>query len=696
MCDHTNIPVRPGGASGRWPAGRERGVALVTTLILLALLGAASMAIALLVSSDTMINGFYRNYRGSFYAADSGVNVVVQAIQSQILSTAVDNGANGAPPLSVGGVTMPANANTWTPAGSTAAGFLSAAYSPYQSKYYTIGDSGSWMSKFELVANPDGNPVIGSVQFEVATASGDANSCWPPSQSTCFNGKTNVTNDYNYTWTYAYPYEVTIKGQSSGSEAEEVTEKGIVTYSSTSGNAAGDTPPSFSKWAAFITNYGACTGALVPGYMTGPFFTDGQWGFGNFSNPGYTFTGSVGQVSSNVSWYKSGCDNASSSNPPNGMKLPTFQQGFQPGAQSIQAPSNSYNQAQAVLDGKGAPPCTTPGSCPSDPPPSQAQMNQELKLINGTPYPSSGTPSSGVYIPYYTTTSGTGPGGQACSSGSPCYFYGGNSSGTQTAAGGFYVQGNASVGLSASTGCGGVSACGSSDLTQTYTITQGTTTTTIVVDNTTGVTVVNGQAMQGVPQQLDPTSGQAVTQTDPSGNPVNPTLLYVTGNITGLQGTVQNLNGIDITGNGDVDITGNVTYAQEPVSVPADALNSSANSGVIGIYTATGNIVLSSPYSNHNLEVDGSLAAIGGSCASNSCGFKVSGSINTFNNVGGQIQTNIFSANMSAENTYYDVRFGNNFGPPWFPTAVPQAGAPAHLPSQGTTIQRTSWQELRP
>ena len=37
----------------------------------------------LLVFSDTMINGYYRNYRGSFYAADSGVNVVVERSPSE-------------------------------------------------------------------------------------------------------------------------------------------------------------------------------------------------------------------------------------------------------------------------------------------------------------------------------------------------------------------------------------------------------------------------------------------------------------------------------------------------------------------------------------------------------------------------------------------------------------------------------------
>jgi len=94
--------------------------------------------------------------------------------------------------------------------------------------------------------------------------------------------------------------------------------------------------------------------------------------------------------------------------------------------------------------------------------------------------------------------------------------------------------------------------------------------------------------------------------------------------------------------------------------------------------------------------VDGSLAAIGSGCASSSCGFTVSGYINTFNNVGGQIQSNIFSANMQTENTYFDRRFTAkaNFAPPWFPsTTLPMvdiinALAPKITASQP---QRLTW-----
>jgi len=79
-----NAPGKKAGFAADRAHDGARGAALLITLILLALLSAASVAMVLLVSSDTMINGYYRNYRGSFYAADSGVNVVVQSIANSV------------------------------------------------------------------------------------------------------------------------------------------------------------------------------------------------------------------------------------------------------------------------------------------------------------------------------------------------------------------------------------------------------------------------------------------------------------------------------------------------------------------------------------------------------------------------------------------------------------------------------------
>jgi len=65
---------------------KQEGVALITTLLLLMLMTGLSLAMVLSVRSDMLINGYYRNFRGSFYAADSGLNVARQAMRDQVIA----------------------------------------------------------------------------------------------------------------------------------------------------------------------------------------------------------------------------------------------------------------------------------------------------------------------------------------------------------------------------------------------------------------------------------------------------------------------------------------------------------------------------------------------------------------------------------------------------------------------------------
>src|SRR6185437_5663983 len=273
----------------------------------------------------------------SFYAADSGTNVVVEAIKNSITAAAT---ATANPPLTVGGAAIPTQAGVWATALAYPNGMASS-YTPYQNSFYTVGDPGSWKGSFQLLnANPNGNAILGTPQFQVAPA--DAKTCLPITASTCTVNGTTTPNAKNFAWVFAYPYTITVHGKSYGNEAEQITQSGVITYTSTSGNGAVGGPPSFAKWGAFINNYAACQGGLVPGTMTGPFFTNGQWNFSNSTNPGYTFTGSVGQVGTDVSWWSNGkCTNSATA--PKGFKPPNFQAGLQTGANAVVPPSNTYN-----------------------------------------------------------------------------------------------------------------------------------------------------------------------------------------------------------------------------------------------------------------------------------------------------------------------------------------------------------------
>src|SRR5208282_2218304 len=77
--------------SSRWR--NQRGITLVTTLLLLMLLMGMSLTMVLAVSSESLINGYYGRYRGSFYAADSGVAAARQQMITN-LKNAIPAGFN--------------------------------------------------------------------------------------------------------------------------------------------------------------------------------------------------------------------------------------------------------------------------------------------------------------------------------------------------------------------------------------------------------------------------------------------------------------------------------------------------------------------------------------------------------------------------------------------------------------------------
>src|SRR3989442_8705746 len=64
----------------------QNGAALVIALLLLLLLTGMTVAMVLSTSSDMLINGYYRNFRGSFYAADSGLSIARQDMVTQLLA----------------------------------------------------------------------------------------------------------------------------------------------------------------------------------------------------------------------------------------------------------------------------------------------------------------------------------------------------------------------------------------------------------------------------------------------------------------------------------------------------------------------------------------------------------------------------------------------------------------------------------
>src|ERR1700687_4758373 len=65
----------------------SRGVALITALLILSLFTVMTLSMVIATTSDTLIDGYYRNSRGSFYAADSGLNAARQYLVNQFTSS---------------------------------------------------------------------------------------------------------------------------------------------------------------------------------------------------------------------------------------------------------------------------------------------------------------------------------------------------------------------------------------------------------------------------------------------------------------------------------------------------------------------------------------------------------------------------------------------------------------------------------
>jgi len=87
---------------GKVRRNQSRGVALITSLLLLLLLTGMTVAMVLSSNSDMLINGYYRGFRGSFYSADSGLTIARQQMINQLLAAGGNNFSATAQPIPPG------------------------------------------------------------------------------------------------------------------------------------------------------------------------------------------------------------------------------------------------------------------------------------------------------------------------------------------------------------------------------------------------------------------------------------------------------------------------------------------------------------------------------------------------------------------------------------------------------------------
>ena len=329
----------------------SRGMALVTTLLLLTVMMAMTLAMVIAVTSDTLITKYYRNARASFYAADSGVNIARQAMLSSLSGAALVDGQT----FTTG--TLP------TLSSSDVSTALAAVNSAYASKSSILGGAAanSWPSSFQIVGSQSG--MLGTTLAGCVMGAG---SCTPTTPFCSIGTVVGATNAGPYTCTnppsctgtctsfsavvnYSFPYTITAIGQSIANEQQIVEDAGSLVVTATFDNSAAF-KQSFAAWGMFIDQYPECSGStLVPGTISGPVFTNGAWTFGNSGS--YTFTGKVGSVSSTFGWQGGSCTE-SATYPQPGFST-TFQSTVSLGANAVPLPANDFNQKEAVVDGLG-------------------------------------------------------------------------------------------------------------------------------------------------------------------------------------------------------------------------------------------------------------------------------------------------------------------------------------------------------
>lgn len=598
--------------SSRWQ--NQQGITLVTTLLLLVLLMGMSLTMVLAVSSESLINGYYGRYRGSFYAADSGVAAARQQIINN-LSSDIPAGFNPA--------TGPI-ANTTT-AGTAAQTAITAAFG----NFTPVNTANSWQERFKItnVTVPAPNTTI-----TCTPVGGTTTNCAAP-------GATVASPVTGYK--YSFPYSVTVIGQSQGSEVATLVDSGTIFLNASV--TAASYNQSFAAWGMFIGTYALCSADLVPGTITGPVFTNGSW---NFSNSGpYTFTDPVGQSGAQAGWDNGGC--TASATPTNGIH-PTFTGGFNVSQPSVSLPTDSFNQEQAVLDGIGI----------ASSNPTNAQLSAALKNAAGTAYPVGGA-ASGVYLPYSINAS---TGAKTFTGGG--IFVQGNATVQLTPASGSNTS--------------QVYTIVNNGVTTTITIdpAAGSAGTTTINTAGVGIQTINGVPQQMSSSGLSigdatmlfvngnitglsgPGQGQAAIQ-----------------NGTALSVVASGSNNITVTGD-ILYKTEPVTMTGTPTSTPPiDQLIPANNTGqVLGLFTAGGNVYLNNSQSNGNLEIDASIATISatgsGAIVNNGAG------INTLTIVGGRIQNTIQNIGATTRNVLFDRRFlSGGFAPPWFPSTTVTPGA---------------------
>jgi Tfp pilus assembly protein PilX len=650
----------------------ERGIALITALMISTLLLALGMAVAFSATSDTVITKSHRVGEQAFFTADAGVAIARRAL-SLALQEEVERIKRGEATYGNKGFqtigTSPdedefpiiqvlpdpdTDPNNVVPAVGQ-----SSNNSFYQNVYVRARELASVAARNQTLRDLNGTSF--TVNFR--PLSGDISLVRTPGVSTRA-----VEVD-----TLRYTIEVTGTTEAGGSAS--VVESGRMTMNITLAN--GSTPGvdrsfGFSGFGAFFDDGDTIAdAAMAGGTFSGPVHSNTHLAF--FSSRNVTFRNVVSQVDDYIRYDSTDFGRGRISIPTTDIKgIDISSEGYKRIAR-VPLPTNSFSQEYAVINGTGILD-KKPDGTPYDPP---ARIPVD---INGLPLPifdllgrvtpevmavnlrdennkeaqlQLGRLKKGVYLP--------------------------SADGEQITGAGIYVQGDAAdIQLYAD------------GTDQLYVIAQNGSgedeggVTTIRVSTSRNETTISSAgkttAFKGVP-------------TDKS----NPKLakpgvsLFVNGDIASLRGGVSGSTRvpaiasdqrITITSQGDITITGDIKYADPVVNSDGSAVsNLSSVQNVLGLFTNDGNVNLApkSSYVSNGLSLEMHAAVIAfNSNKLNDLG-KIDGSIvytgstqpgsgDKWKLVGSRVQSKINNIGYSVRDIFFDVRFsGGSFAPPFFP-----------------------------
>ena len=637
----------------------ERGIALITALMISTMLLALGMAVAMSTTSDTVTTKSQRLGEQAFFAADAGI-----AIARRALATAIQEEIKK---IQDGAATYGTEGFYRLPAVTSMDVFPDVQVLPdpvtnpnhpfYQNVYARARQLSAYSKRDERLDELNGTSFTADFRPFTGKISLIKNADDPT---------TAIETDF-------LRYTIEVTGQTEAGGRATIIESGIMSSQIVLANTAvpgTDRDFSFSGFGAFFDDGDTLASApLASGTFSGIVHTNTHLAFNSGRN--VVFRDVVSQVDNYIRYDSLLFVDGHRSIPTGDIKgIDLSSQGYKKVAR-VPLPDNNYSQEYAVINATGItnrnpdgspvdPPAKTPVDGAGKPLPifnnlgrvtPEALAANLRDASNKQPTISSGQLNAGTYISSADGHSITGAG--------------------------IYVQGDATdIQLTTS----------GSD--QIYVISQkvGTApqTTTITVsysqNKTTITTGTKSKTYNGIPMdRFKSKTPQAAMS------------LFVNGGIGSLRGgtngtsqqpAIASGTRVTVTAQRDITITGDIKYANPVVNSDGTPVsNLSSINNVLGIFTNDGNVNLapntSYVSSDHNLEVNAAIVAFNNSIVND--GLRIEGSItytgievpdsdDRWKLVGSRVQSKINDIKYNNRDVFFDVRFsGGKFAPPFFP-----------------------------